>query len=97
MEQAINTANTMNTTGLQEDRIIVFILMLFLAMAIMFAVHLSAKIVINRFSIKSRKKKVLKKFKKLTDENPDGKIIVLSSDKDGIPTLIEASTKYEFL
>lgn len=69
----------------------------FFAVLFMIAVYMSFRIVFGKWSIKNRKKKVLRRLKELSKNSQKDKVLVLSSDSNGIPTLIATNTTYEFI
>ncbi len=83
--------------GVKDERVIIFIMMLFFAVLFMIAVYMSFRIVFGKWSIKNRKKKVLRRLKELSKNSQKDKVLVLSSDSNGIPTLIATNTTYEFI
>lgn len=97
MQNTQNVIHAVNASGVQDEKVVVFMLMLFLAIIFMISMYISFKLAIGRFLIKSKKKKVLNRIKEIKKNNPKAKFIVHSSDKNGIPTLIETENTHEFL
>ncbi len=80
-----------------NEAVILFGMILFMTVLFMTSMYVSAKIVFGRYALKTKKKKVLKKFKEIIDADNKATITIHSSDSNGLPVLIETNKKYEFI